>query len=208
MFLEDCATVGATVNELVDCNIPDWSALSDQEKLAFVESQIKTTVTFLGLDLDHTSKKSRVAQKTVDKATQIWNLRQHWTLHDLNAFISLLSYTNYASGTPLVHHYEALAFNRLIAQAAAFTTDRKLLKKFWSKPLPREWLVFLEPHLNFWLESFLSQGPVACPTNTLLPFDAVFFIDSCGTAAGIIAAFAADNFTTKTRFVRWPTVFQ
>jgi hypothetical protein len=208
IFLEDCAKVGATVNELVECDIANWSALSDKEKLIFVESQLKSTVTFLGLDLDHTNKTSRVAKKTIDKATQIWNLRHHWSLHDFNAFVSLLSYTNYASNTPMVHHYEVLAFNRLVAQAAAFTTDRSLLKKFWSKPFPHEWLNFLTPHLNAWLDSFISQGPVACPTNELLPFDSIFFIDSCGTAAGLIAAFADDKFTPQTKFFKWPSLFQ
>lgn len=83
-FLDDCAKCNATVNELVDqdISIAKWASLSLGEKTAIVTGLVKHKDTYLGLELDHVKKTSRISSKTVDKISTIWDLREHWTLHD------------------------------------------------------------------------------------------------------------------------------
>jgi hypothetical protein len=92
LFLDDCTKVKATVNELVDEKIFNWGQLSAEQKLAYVESCITTSTTFLGLDMDHTHNTVRVADKTISKLKTLWELRWYWSMHDFNAYISLCCY--------------------------------------------------------------------------------------------------------------------
>lgn len=68
---------------------------------------------------------------------------------------------------------------------------------------------FITPHLSDWKNRHLAMGPVTCPTRSFTKFDAVFFVDSCGSAAGLIAAYAKDDFIPMPPiFVPWTDVIQ
>jgi hypothetical protein len=202
-FMEDCVLVNATVNEI---SVKDWQTnqgLGEEGKernQELVKEQICQRITFLGLDVDHQKKTAAIAEKTIKKIKLVWSHRDNWSLHDFNAYVSLLCFAMYATGMPLHPFFETLSVHRLVAHFGAFHTDAKAIKSFWSAKF--DFLPEVFSSMQNWTDFCLDLGDVPCPVPGNNRFTGSIFFDSCAEGYGIIKCEGVD---IQTFSGKWPT---
>ena len=186
-FMEDCTLVNVTINEI---SITDWKknqedgAEGRKKNYDLVRQLITQRTTFLGLVVDHQKKSVAIADKTLNKIRAVWDRRHDWSFHDFNAYISLLCFTMYATGTPLHPFADSLAAHRLVAHHGAKHTSKEDIAAFWR--LPFHMLPDIVENLAAWTNFALNRGDVACPPSGQQNFTGTLFFDSCGEGYGII----------------------
>jgi hypothetical protein len=100
-FCKRCDFVGVVLNEL-----------PPKASTAQIASVVTTSADFLGEVVDYTKKTVRCRQKIVDRASELWGIRNAWTNRQQVGIIAVLLWCTGPLKIPLVKYYVALSFLR------------------------------------------------------------------------------------------------
>lgn len=158
LFLERCASVSATLNEISAEQISAFLALSADAKITTLRSWHKDEFTFLGVEYSWSSRKRCMAEKSVDKLTAaktcVEALSDTILPKQLATVIGLLRYADSVLYRPAYEFYNLLRWTRGVASHMQSDPSR------WdsvSLKLPPQ----CRADLLDWFEAVLPNTPVA-----------------------------------------------
>jgi len=141
-FRDRAAMCGATFTEF-----------KDQAPIAPL---VQATVEFLGLRLDHSSKRVQLVDKAVEKLKLSWSKRSGWTLREWCNHVSILLYTYFALRYPL-GRFEFVLKKWAAIQSQAYHDD-----SLWNGVAPeyeclKTWTE--ERIVNEWVQVHVDESP-------------------------------------------------